>query len=157
MPVRPVPEGFSTVTPYLIVKGANEAIEFYKKAFGAEEIQRMDGPNNTIMHAELQIGTSRLMMADEFPEMGFKGPNTLGGSAVSLHLYVEDVDAWVKRASNAGAKIIRPVADQFYGDRLGLVEDPFGHSWSIATHKEDLSAEQIKERAAEYEKQMPKS
>lgn len=109
------------------------------------------------MHAELQIGTSRLMMADEFPEMGFKGPNTLGGSAVSLHLYVEDVDAWVKRASNAGAKIIRPVADQFYGDRLGLVEDPFGHSWSIATHKEDLSAEQIKERAAEYEKQMPKS
>jgi PhnB protein len=146
--VRPIPEGYHTTTPYLCVNGAADAIEFYKKAFGATELLRMGSPGGKIGHAELQIGDSRVMLADEFPEMGFLSPKTIGGSPVMMHLYVEDVDATVPKAVAAGAKVTRPVADQFYGDRGGQVEDPFGHKWYVSTHKEDLSPEEIRERAA---------
>jgi PhnB protein len=148
---RPIPEGYHTVTPYLCVKGASDALEFYKKAFGATEIMRMAAPDGKIGHSELQIGDSRVMLADEFPEMGFLSPRTLGGSPVTMHLYVEDADAIVDRATGAGAKITRPVADQFYGDRGGQVEDPFGHKWYVSTHKEDLTMEEIdKRREAQF-------
>ena len=146
--VKPIPEGYHSVTPYLIFSGASDAIAFYKKALGAEEIMRMDAPGGPIGHAELQIGDSRIMLADEHPELQALSPKTIGGSPVTLHLYVENVDAAVERAIAAGATLVRPVADQFYGDRTGGIEDPFGYRWFIATHKEDLTMEEIRRRAA---------
>jgi PhnB protein len=146
--VKPIPEGYNGVTPYLIVDGAAQAIEFYKRAFGAVETFRMEGPEGKIGHAELKVGDSHVMLADENPAMGARGPKTVGGSPISLVLYVEDVDAVVARAVEAGAKLTREVADQFYGDRTGGVEDPFGHAWYVATHVEDVSSEEMKKRAA---------
>jgi len=146
--VKPIPEGYHAITPYLSVKGAAAAIDFYKKAFGATEVLRMTRPDGRIGHAELTIGDSRVMLADEHPEIDFRGPQSLGGTPVHLHLYVPDVDAVVERAVGAGARLVRPVQDQFYGDRLGMVTDPFGHVWSVATHKEDLSMAEIEKRAA---------
>ena len=145
--VNPIPEGYHSVTPYLIVKGAADAIEFYKKAFGATELFRMDQPDGRIGHAEIKIGDSAIMLADEFPELGHKSPPTLGGSPVSLLIYVEDVDAVFAQAIASGATEERPVEDKFYGDRGGSLIDPFGHIWHIATHIEDLSPEQMQERA----------
>jgi len=150
--VSPIPEGFHTLTPHVIVKGAGEAIEFYKKAFGAEEICRMPGPDGMVMHAEVKIGGSVMMVADEFPSMGVRGPQ--GGSPVTLHLYVEDVDAAFEKAVAAGAQVSMPVMDMFWGDRYGKLTDPFGHEWSIATHKEDLTPEEIAKRGEEAMKQM---
>jgi len=148
MPVKPIPEGYHTLTPYIIVDGAARAIDFYKRAFGATETMRMPAPNGRIGHAEVRIGDSAIMLADEHPEMGAQGPRHYKGSPVSLLLYVTDVDATVKRAVEAGAKIKRPVADQFYGDRTGGLEDPFGHQWWIATHIEDVSPEEMAQRAS---------
>jgi len=145
--VRPIPEGYHSVTPYLIVKGAAKAIEFYKQAFGATERTRMAQPDGKIGHAEIQIGDSCVMLADEFPERNIHGPESLGGTPVMIHLYIEDVDKVAQRALAAGAKEIRAVQDQFYGDRSGLFADPFGHQWNIATHVEDLTAEEIGKRA----------
>lgn len=147
MAVKPVPEGYRSLTPYLIVKGAGAAIDYYKKVFGAQERMRMEAPGGMVGHAELTIGDSLLMLADEFPDMGFRGPRAVGGTPVSLHLYVEGVDQVFKRAVDAGAKALRPVEDQFYGDRMGTLEDPFGHVWSIATHVEDVSPEEMKRRS----------
>lgn len=146
--VNPVPDGYHSVTPYIIVDGGARALEFYKQAFGATEVFRMEDGGGRIGHAEIKIGDSHVMLADEHPEMGARGPRSVGGSPVSLMLYVEDVDAVVSRAVEAGAKLTRPVADQFYGDRTGGVEDPFGHAWYIATHVEDVPPEELKERAA---------
>ena len=145
--VRPIPQGYQAVTPYLIVDGAADAIEFYKKAFGATEVMRMPGPDGRIGHAEVRIADSHVMLADEAKEMGHKGPKTVGGSPISLLLYVEDVDKVVDRAVAAGAKLTRPVADQFYGDRTGGIEDPFGHQWYVATHVEDVSPEEMRKRS----------
>jgi PhnB protein len=150
--VKPVPEGYHTVTPYLIVKGAGKALEFYQKALGATEVMRLAGPGGQVMHAEIKIGDSMIMLADEFPEMGAKSPQTIGGSPVGICLYVNDVDAQFKQALAAGAKEERPVKDQFYGDRSGTLRDPFGHQWTIATHKEDLTPEEIGKRAQEWMK-----
>jgi PhnB protein len=146
--VKPVPEGYHTVTPYLIVKRGTDALEFYVRAFAATERYRMQDPGGKIRHAEITIGNSCVMLADEHPEIGALGPETIGGSPISIHLYVEDVDAVVGRAVAAGAQLTRPVADQFYGDRVGGVTDPFGHRWFIATHKEDLTPDQLRQRAA---------
>ena len=146
--VKPIPEGYHSVTPYLILSNASDAIAFYKKALGAEEIIRMDDPGGRVHHAEISIGDSRIMLADEHPEIQALSPKTIGGSPVTIHLYVEDVDASVARAVAAGAKLVRPVADQFYGDRTGGIEDPFGYRWFIATHKEDLTMDEIRRRAA---------
>ncbi len=148
MAVKPIPDGYHTATPYLIVQGAAKAIEFYKKAFGAEESLRLAGPNGKVGHAEIRIGDSTIMLADEFPEMGFRSPQALGGTPVSILLYVEDVDARFKRAVASGALVTRPVKDQFYGDRSGTLTDPFGHVWTIATHIEDVSLEEIDRRLA---------
>jgi PhnB protein len=148
MPVQPIPAGYHTITPYLIVQGGARALEFYKKAFGATEVMRFPDPSGKIGHAEIKIGDSVIMLADEYPEMGFSSPQALGGAGVSLLLYVEDVDARFKQALAAGAKEMRPVNDQFYGDRSGTLTDPFGHVWTIATHKEDLSPEELQKRAA---------
>ena len=145
---KPIPDGYHTVTPYLIVKDAAKAIEFYKKSFGATELLRMAQPDGTIRHAEIRIGDSPVMLADEFPEMDARSPQSIGGSPVSIFLYVEDVDTIFSQAVAAGAKVRRPVADQFYGDRTGGVEDPFGHVWYIATHTEDVSPEEMRKRAA---------
>lgn len=147
MAVNPIPEGYHSVTPYLVVNDGAGAIEFYKRAFGATELMRMGGPGGKVGHAEIRIGNSPVMLADEFLEMGARGPRSLGGSPVSLLLYVEDVDAQFRQAIAAGAKEIRPVADQFYGDRSGVLEDPFGHVWSLATHKEDVSHEEMQRRS----------
>ena len=144
---KTIPDGYHSVTPYLCCREAGKAIDFYKKAFGATELMRMPA-GDKIGHAELQVGSSRVMLADEFPEMGFVSPQSLGGSPVMLHLYVDDVDATVKTAEAAGAKITRPVADQFYGDRGGQLDDPFGHKWYVSTHIEDLSFEEVQERMA---------
>jgi PhnB protein len=146
--VKPIPDGYHSVTPYLIVNDGARAIEFYKQAFGATETFRMEGPDGRIGHAEIKIGDSHVMLADEQPQIGARSPQTIGGSPVSLTLYVEDVDATVGRAVEAGAKLIRPVADQFYGDRTGGVTDPFGHVWFVATHVEDVPYEELKKRAA---------
>jgi PhnB protein len=146
--VRPTPKGYHAVTPYLSVKGAASAIAFYKKAFGAKEIMRMPGPGGTIGHAEIQIGDSRIMLADEYPEMNFRSPQAFGGTPVAISLYVQDVDRVVKKAIAGGAKVLRPVTDQFYGDRSGSLEDPFGHVWHVATHKEDIPMKELKKRAA---------
>lgn len=146
--VKPVPEGYHAVTPYLIVDGAAAAIDFYKEAFGAIELFRMPHPNGKIGHAEIKIGDSHLMLADEHAEMQAFGPKTVGGTPVKLMVYLEDVDAVVDRAVAAGAKLTRPVADQFYGDRTGGIEDPFGHSWYVATHIEDVAPDELERRAA---------
>jgi PhnB protein len=148
MAVKAVPEGYHNVTPYLVIKGAAQAIDFYKKTFGASEIMRMDDPSGRIGHAELKLGDSHIMLADEYPEMKFRSPVAYGGSPVSLLLYVDDVDATVALATRNGARVEREVKDQFYGDRMGTIVDPFGHIWSIATHKEDVSPEEMKKRMA---------
>jgi PhnB protein len=147
-PVKAIPDGYHSVTPYLVVKDAARAISFYERAFGAKQLVRMPEPDGRIGHAELRIGDSRVMLADEFPEMGARGPHSIGGTPVTIHLYVEDVDAVVASAVAAGARIDRPVADQFYGDRSGKLTDPFGHSWYVSTHKEDVSAEEMRRRQA---------
>jgi PhnB protein len=146
--VKPIPDGYHTVTPYLVIKGAADAIEFYKKAFGATELFRMPQPDGRIGHAEIKIGDSPIMLADEFPEMKYFGPQTLGGSAVSILLYVEDVDSVFNEAIAAGAKQERALEDKFYGDRGGSVVDPFGHIWHIATHTGDVPPEEMEKRAA---------
>ena len=144
---KAIPDGFNTLTPHLVVKGASQAIDFYKKAFGAEEIKRMPGPDGkSLIHAELKIGNSRLMLVDEFPEMNARGPETIGGTPVTIHMFVEDADAVFNRALDAGAQVRMPLADMFWGDRYGVVADPFGHLWSIATHKEDLTPEEMGKR-----------
>lgn len=148
MAVKPIPDGFHTITPYICVNGAAKAIAFYQEAFGAQEIFRMEQPDGKIGHAEIQIGDSRLMLADEFPEMDFRGPGAIGGTPVMIHLYVKDADATFAAAVAAGAKSLRPVADQFYGDRGGSLTDPWGHSWYVATHKEDVTPEELAKRAA---------
>jgi PhnB protein len=145
--VKAIPDGYHAVTPYLIVRGGAAAIDFYRAALGAEELFRIDMGGGKLGHAEIRIGDSVVMLADEHPEMGCKAPSAYGGTPVSLTLYVEDVDARVRRAVEAGAKLLRPVQDQFYGDRSGTVLDPFGHVWTIATHKEDLSPDEIARRA----------
>jgi len=152
--VKPVPEGFHTLTPYLSVKGAAQAIDFYKKAFGATERYRLPGPDGkTVGHAEIVIGDSIVMLADEMPEYGNQSPQSLNGTPVNFALYVEDADRAFQRAVSAGAKVLRPLADQFYGDRAGCVQDPFGHKWTLMTHKEDVSPEEMKQRVAgEYAK-----
>jgi PhnB protein len=150
---KAIPEGYHTATPYLVAKDAGAAIEFYKKAFGAKEVMRIAAPDGRIGHAEITIGDSRIMLSDEYPDMGARSPHTLGGSPVSIYLYVEEVDAVAGRAVAAGAKLLRPVEDKFYGDRSGSLEDPFGHTWHVATHKEDLSAEELRKRSNEFMKQ----
>lgn len=147
--MKAIPEGYHTVTPYLIIKGCAEALEFYKKAFGAQETMRMGSPDGRIGHAELQIGTSKVMLADEHPEIGALSPQTLGGAAVMMHMYVEDVDQVVANALAAGATLKRPVQNQFYGDRSGGVEDPWGHQWHISTHIDDVSEEEMMRRMKE--------
>jgi PhnB protein len=146
--IKPIPDGHNSVSPYLIVDGAARALDFYKKAFGATELYRLTAPDGKVGHAEVRIGDTLVMLADEHPDFGAHGPGHYKGSPISLHLYVEDVDTVVQRASAAGARVTRPVADQFYGDRRGTFEDPFGHTWHVASHVEDVSAEEIKRRAA---------
>jgi len=146
--VQAVPSGYHTVTPYLIVKDAAPAIEFYKQAFGATELFRMPGPDGRISHAELQIGDSRLMLASEFPQMGARSAESIGGTPVTLFLYVEDVDALAAQATAAGATVLSPVKNMFWGDRYGKLADPFGHRWDIATHVEDVAPEEMPKRAA---------
>jgi PhnB protein len=148
MPVKAIPEGYHSVTPYLIIKGAAAAIDFYKKAFGATEVFRMpDASGKLVGHAEIKIGDSHIMMADEYPEMGYRSPQSLGGTPVSILLYVDEVDATIPRAVAAGAKLVQPIKDQFYGDRSGTLHDPFGHVWTVATHKKDVSPEEMMEHA----------
>ena len=145
MKVKPIPEGMHSVTPHLVCAGAAEAIEFYKKAFGAVEGARLPGPDGKLMHAMIRIGDSAVMLVDEMPQWGALGPMSLKGSPVTIHLYVEDVDAVVKRAVSLGAKVTMPVDDMFWGDRYGKVEDPFGHHWSIGTHKRDVTPEEMQQ------------
>ncbi len=144
--VHCIPKGYNTVTPYLIIKGAAKAIDYYKKVFGATVVVRMDGPDGRIGHAELKIGDSHIMLADENPQMGYRSAESIGASPVSLLVYLPDCDKVVAKAVAEGAKILKPVADQFYGDRSGFIQDPFGHLWGIATHKEDVSPQEMKER-----------
>lgn len=148
MPVKPIPTGYHTATPYLIIQGAAEAIEFYKRVFDATELMRVPGPNGAVMHAEIKIGDSPIMLADEFPAMNVRGPKAIGGTPVSLMLYVENVDEVFTRAIAAGAKELRPLQNQFYGDRSGTLEDPFGHQWTVATHVEDVTPAEIEQRMA---------
>jgi PhnB protein len=145
--VKPIPEGYHSVTPYLIVSGAADAIDYYKKAFGAVELFRMDH-GGKIGHAEIKIGDSPFMLADEMPEMGYRSPKSLGGTPVSLMIYVEDVDTIYNQAIAAGGTQVKPLQDQFYGDRSGTLTDPFGHVWTVATHKEDVSEEEMNRRLA---------
>ena len=148
--VHPIPAGYSSITPYLIIKGAAAALEFYRKVFGAEQTLRLDGPDGRVGHAEIRIGTSNIMLADEPPQSpDTRSPESLGGTPVGIMLYIADVDSIVDLALAAGATLIRPVKDQFYGDRLGSIRDPFGHIWHIATHIEDLAPEELARRAAE--------
>ena len=142
-----IPKGYNSVTPYLVIQGAAKAIEYYKKVFGAKEVMRMAGPDGRVGHAELQIGESRIMLADEYPQMGNRSAESIGASPVSLLVYIEDCDKVVERAVAAGAKVLKPVQDQFYGDRSGFIQDPFGHLWGIATHIEDVSPKEMDERA----------
>lgn len=145
--VKPIPEGYHSVTPYLIIDGAAEALEFYKKAFGATELFRMEH-GGKIGHAEIKIGDSPIMLADEHPEMGYRSPKALGGSPVGIMIYVDDVDTIFKQAIDAGGAEVKPLQDQFYGDRSGTLTDPFGHVWTVATHKEDVTPEEIEKRLA---------
>ena len=146
--VKPVPDGYNTVTPYLIVDNAAAAIEFYKNGFGAMELFRIPAPGDKVGHAEIRIGNSVVMLADEHPEVGARGPRSVGGSPVSIVVYVDDVDSVAKRLQSAGAKVVRPVENQFYGDRAGTFEDPFGHQWHVHTHVEDVSPDEMQKRAA---------
>ena len=148
MAVKAIPEGYYSLTPYLVVRGAAAAIEFYTKAFGAAEMMRMPGPGGKIMHAELKIGNSVLMLADENPERGHLSPASRGGHTSSVMFYTDDVDATFRKAIAAGAKETTPVTDMFWGDRMGNLTDPFGHSWAIATHKEDVSPDEMEKRMA---------
>ena len=147
--VKPIPDGYHTMTPYFVVPKAAEAIDFYAKAFGAEELYRMEGPGGSVMHAEIRIGDSVMMLSDENPEQGAIAPSTLGGSPVHILLYVEDVDAGYRRAVDAGAKEVMPPTDMFWGDRFGKFTDPFGHNWSMATHTENVAPEEMNKRAQE--------
>ena len=147
MAVKPIPEAYHTVTPYLIIEGAAEAIEFYKQAFGAKELFRFSAPEGKIGHAEIKIGDSPIMLADAYPDMGYNGPKSLGGSPVSLMIYVENVDTVFNQAVQAGATVKEAVSDKFYGDRIGSLIDPFGHVWHVSTHKEDVSMEEMEKRA----------
>jgi PhnB protein len=149
VPVKPIPQGYHSVTPYLTVNDATKALDFYKRAFGAHEIMRMDAPNGKIGHAEIKIGDSIIMIADEMPGSGNKAPQTLGGSSAGLFLYVEDADAVFQKAVQAGSQVVAPLADMFWGDRFGTVKDPFGHSWSVATHKEDVAPAEMSKRMKE--------
>ena len=144
--VKPIPEGYHSVTPYLFVRSAASAIDFYRNVFGATEVVRMAGSNGKIMHAELRIGDSIVMLADENPPTGVMSPQTIGGFSVGLHVYVENVDAVIQKAVESGAKLLRPIKNQFYGDRSGSLLDPFGHMWSVATHVEDVSPEEMRKR-----------
>ena len=146
--VKPIPDNYPQVVPYLCVDGASAAIEFYRDVFGATERMRMAEPDGRLGHAELEIGTAVIMLADEFPDLGVRSPKTIGGTPVTMTLYVEDVDDVFTRATDAGATVLSPVKNQFYGDRTGQFEDPFGHRWSIATHVEDVSPEDMAQRAA---------
>ena len=146
MPTKSIPDGYTTVTPYLIIKGAAAALEFYKKAFGAEELMRYADPGGAVMHAEIKIGNSIIMLGEENPGMGYKSAETLGGAGAGLHLYVEDSDKWFARALRAGGREQRAMQDQFYGDRSGTLIDPFGQMWTISTHKEDVPPEEMKRR-----------
>ena len=157
MAVKPIPEGYHTLTPYLTVRNAAKAIEFYKQAFGAQERGVMKGPDGKVMHAELKIGDSIVMLADEFPDFGSLAPESVGNSSSGLHIYVTDVDEAFARAVKAGAKTEMPVADQFWGDRYGRLKDPFGHKWSIATHVKDMSADEMKRSMDEAMAQMQKT
>jgi PhnB protein len=147
--VKPIPEGYPRVTPYLHVDGAAAAIEFYEKVLGAKERMRLSGPDDKLGHAELEIGNSVVMLADEYPDMGVLGPKSVGGTAVTLHVYVDDVDAVFQAALDAGASSRRELENRFYGDRVGEFEDPFGHRWSVATHVEDVPEDEMEKRAAE--------
>ena len=149
--VNPIPIGFHTITPHLIVANAADAVEFYQEAFGAREVSRMRGPRGKLMHVEMHIGTSRFLLADEFREHGQTGPRAIGGTPVTIHLYVEDADATFERAVAAGARALMPLEDMFWGDRYGQVEDPFGHRWAIASRIEDLTREEIMTRAPTME------
>ncbi len=150
-PAKGIPKGFHTITPGLVVKGADRAIDFYKKAFGAEETMRMSGPDGkSIMHAELKIGDSIFFVSDEFPDMGALSPQSIGGTPCALHLYVTDVDASFKKAVDVGAQVKMPVTDMFWGDRYGKIQDPFGHAWGLATPKEELTPEEIRQRSKEF-------
>jgi PhnB protein len=146
--VNPIPEGYHSVTPYLSIKGAAKAIDYYKQVFGATELFRMAAPDGKIGHAEIKIGNSPIMLADEFPEMEFVSPQTLGGSPIGLMIYVDDVDTMFNKAISAGATQVKPLQDQFYGDRSGTLKDPFGHVWTVATHVEDVAPEELQKRAA---------
>jgi len=157
MSVQAIPKGYHTITPFMTVRDAARAIEFYKQAFGAKERGVMKGPEGKIMHAELVIGDSIIMLADEFPEFGSLSPQSTGGSGTGLHIYIEDVDSAFDRAVKAGATVEMPVADMFWGDRYGKLRDPFGHKWSIGTHKADLSMEEMKKGMDEAMAKMPKS
>ena len=158
MPNKPkaIPEGYHTITANLVIRGAAKAMDFYKKAFGAEEIMRMPGPGGTIMHAEMKVGDSRFMIGDEMPQMNCKSPQSYGGSPVSFYVYVENADAAWKRAVDAGAKSVMPLADLFWGDRTGRLEDPFGHSWVLAQHVRDVTPEQMKKGQDEFMAKMQK-
>jgi uncharacterized glyoxalase superfamily protein PhnB len=156
-PVKAIPEGYHSIQPYLHVRGATAAMEFYKQAFGATEIMRMQQPDGRLGHAEIRIGDSVVMLADEFPEYGSLSPQSTGGTGMGLHIYTEDVDAAFDRAVKAGAKVDMPVSDMFWGDRYGKLSDPFGHKWSIATHKRDMSLEEMEEEQNKFMKDMPKS
>ena len=151
--VKAIPEGYEGATPYLIIKGAARALEFYKNAFGALEVMCMPGPGGTVGHAEIKIGKAMIMLADEFPEMNCKSPQSFGGSPVSIMVYVPDVDTFINRAVSSGAKVLRPVANQFYGDRSCSLEDPFGHQWHFATHVEDVPPDEMAKRAEAFQKQ----
>ena len=146
--VKAIPDGYHAVTPYLIIKGAANALEYYKQAFGATELFRMAQPDGRIGHAEIQIGDSRIMLADEYPEMTYVSPTTLGGSSVNIMLYVDDVDSIFNQAIAAGGTEQRPLEDKFYGDRVGSLVDPFGHVWHVGTHKEDVTPEEMEKRMA---------
>ncbi|HYY74049.1 MAG TPA: VOC family protein [Solirubrobacterales bacterium] len=146
--MKPIPEGYPRVTPYLIVDGASAAIDFYRDVLGATERMRMAAPDDKVGHAELEIGDSLIMLADEAPDMGALGPKSVGGTPVTVHVYVEDADAVFERAVDAGAKALRQIEDRFYGDRSGEFEDPFGHHWSVATHVEDVPPEEMERRMA---------
>ncbi len=157
MAVEAIPKGYHTITPYMTVRDAARAIEFYKQAFGAVERGVMKAPDGKIMHAELLIGDSIIMLGDEFPQFGTLSPQSTGGAGMGLHIYIEDVDSAFDRAVKAGATVEMPVADMFWGDRYGKLADPFGHKWSIGTHKRDVTGEEMEAAQREFMKQMPKS
>jgi PhnB protein len=156
--VKPIPSGMHTLTPHLVVKDASKAIEFYKKAFGAQEIARLPGPDGkSILHADLKIGDSHFFLVDEFPGMDCRGPESIGGTPVSIHMYVEDVDAAFGKAVAAGAQVKMPLSDMFWGDRYGVLADPFGHAWSLATHKEDVAPDEMQRRMQQAMTEKPQT